>query len=59
MTTFTNASLHSGQSLPHEEVVITGISGYFPESENVYELRDNLFNKVNMVAKDNESWKYG
>jgi fatty acid synthase len=59
MTTFTNAGLHSGQSAPHEEVVITGISGHFPESENVYQLQDNLFNKVNMVAKDNESWKYG
>jgi fatty acid synthase len=51
--------LHSEWSAPHEEVVITGISGYFPESENVYQLQDNLFNKVNMVAKDNESWKYG
>jgi acyl transferase domain-containing protein len=59
MTIFTNARLHSGQSTPHEDVVIAGISGHFPESANVYQLRDNLFNKVNMVAKDNESWKYG
>ncbi|KAJ8958993.1 hypothetical protein NQ317_011721 [Molorchus minor] len=37
-------------TLPGEEIVISGISGAFPNSKNVHEFRDNLFNKVNMVT---------
>jgi fatty acid synthase len=47
---------------PHllgEEVVISGISGTFPESENVYQLQDNLFNKVNMMTINDRRWKLG
>jgi fatty acid synthase len=59
MSTLHSASLQSQQSIPREEVVISGIAGYFPESENVYQLQDNLFNKVNMVTQDNQRWKWG
>lgn len=43
----------SGHRLSHptpgEEVCITGISGYFPDSDNVYQLKENLFNKVKII----------
>jgi fatty acid synthase len=54
-----NASLQSQKSTRREKIVISGIAGYFPESENVYQLQDNLFNKVNMVTQDNQRWKCG
>jgi fatty acid synthase len=59
MPVLNNASLQSRQSTPREDIVISGIAGYFPESENVYQLQDNLFNKVNMVKEDNQRWKCG
>jgi fatty acid synthase len=59
MPVITSASLQSRQSAPQEEVVISGISGCFPLSENVYQLQDNLFNKVHMVTQDNQRWKCG
>jgi fatty acid synthase len=51
-----NASL---QSTHGGDIVISGVAGYFPESENVYQLQENLFNKVNMVTQDNQRWKCG
>ncbi|KAJ8919483.1 hypothetical protein NQ315_002104, partial [Exocentrus adspersus] len=39
-----------------EEIVISGISGCFPNSNNIHEFRDNLFNKVNMVLP-NRRWE--
>lgn len=42
---------------PGEEVVISGLAGRFPESADIYALRDNLFNKVNMVTKENHRWE--
>jgi fatty acid synthase len=59
MPVFVNPSLQSRQPTPREEVVISGIAGYFPQSENVYQLQDNLFNKVNMVTQGNQHWKCG
>mgnify|MGYP005986412403 CR=1 FL=1 len=44
---------------PGEEVVISGISGRFPESQNIYEFRDNLFNKKQMVTENEKRWKAG
>ena len=40
-----------------EEVVISGMSGRFPDCDNVYELRDNLFNKTDMVTENEKRWK--
>ncbi|XP_021929696.1 fatty acid synthase-like isoform X3 [Zootermopsis nevadensis] len=40
-----------------EEIVISGIAGCFPESENVYQFRDNLFNKVDMITDDDRRWR--
>jgi acyl transferase domain-containing protein len=42
-----------------DDIVITGIAGSFPESENVYQFKDKLFNKVDMVTEDDRRWKYG
>jgi fatty acid synthase len=59
MPVSTSARLQPGLSSPHEDVVISGVAGYFPESENVYQLRNNLFNKVHMVTVDDRRWKFG
>ncbi|XP_054723843.1 fatty acid synthase-like [Uloborus diversus] len=42
-----------------EEIVITGMSGRFPESDNVAEFAENLFNKVDLVTEDNRRWEPG
>jgi acyl transferase domain-containing protein len=42
-----------------DDIVITGIAGCFPESENVYQFQDNLYNKVDMVTEDDRRWKLG
>lgn len=49
--------LTSGHRLSHpppgDEILISGISGYFPDSNSVSELGENLFNKVhkkNMIG---------
>ncbi|XP_025993195.1 fatty acid synthase [Solenopsis invicta] len=41
---------------PGEEIVISGISGRFPESHNVEEFKNNLLNKVDMVTNDDRRW---
>lgn len=56
-------AIQAGMRLAHpppgEEVVISGVAGYFPDSSNVYHLRDNLMNKVDMVTDDDRRWKLG
>ncbi|XP_023584963.1 fatty acid synthase [Trichechus manatus latirostris] len=42
-----------------EEVVIAGMSGKLPESENMQEFWDNLINGVDMVTDDDRRWKTG
>jgi fatty acid synthase len=59
MPSSTNARLQPKLSSPSEDVVISGLAGYYPECENVYQLRDNLFNKVDMVTVDNRRWNFG
>lgn len=39
-----------------EHVVISGISGRFPCSDNVDVFKENLFNKVDMVTSTNNRW---
>ncbi|XP_025202615.1 fatty acid synthase-like [Melanaphis sacchari] len=38
------------------EVVISGIAGIFPESDNVEELKDLLFSKKNGITLDSRRW---
>ncbi|XP_056152912.1 fatty acid synthase [Lampris incognitus] len=42
-----------------DEIVIAGISGRLPESDNLEEFWDNLFNGVDMVTEDDRRWKPG
>ena len=42
-----------------DDIVITGIAGSFPDSENVYQFQENLFNKVDVVTEDDQHWKVG
>ena len=37
-----------------DEIVITGMSGRFPESGNLEELWDNLMSKTDMIQVDGE-----
>ncbi|XP_063987869.1 fatty acid synthase-like [Diachasmimorpha longicaudata] len=39
-----------------DEVVISGISGRFPESNNLHQFRDNLMNKVDLITDDDRRW---
>uniref|UniRef100_A0A674EV27 Fatty acid synthase n=1 Tax=Salmo trutta TaxID=8032 RepID=A0A674EV27_SALTR len=42
-----------------EEIVVAGISGRLPESDNLEEFWENLFNGVDMVTEDDRRWKPG
>lgn len=46
-------------TLMKEEIVISGISGRFPESDSTDEFRDNLFNHVDMITGDDRRWPKG
>jgi acyl transferase domain-containing protein len=42
-----------------EEVVISGMSGRFPESDSTDEFTKNLYNKVDMIPEDDRRWPTG
>ena len=42
-----------------DDVVITGISGRLPESENIGEFRSHLINGEDMVTDDDRRWQPG
>lgn len=44
---------------PGDEVVISGVAGRFPDSDDVNHLYDNLMNKVDLVTDDDRRWKLG
>ncbi|XP_025162220.1 fatty acid synthase-like isoform X2 [Harpegnathos saltator] len=41
-----------------DEIVISGISGRFPESDNVRHLKENLLNKVDLGSDDCRRWQH-
>ncbi|XP_011702919.1 PREDICTED: fatty acid synthase-like, partial [Wasmannia auropunctata] len=47
----------SWNDIDSEQIVISGIAGRFPDSDNVNKLRENLFNKLYLVRADHERWK--
>lgn len=51
-----NWVLHSNYG---NDVVISGIAGVFPDSDNVSQFGDNLFSKVDLVSDDDRRWKLG
>ncbi|XP_069511428.1 fatty acid synthase [Ambystoma mexicanum] len=42
-----------------EDIVIAGIAGRLPESENLQEFWENLINGVDMVTEDDRRWRPG
>lgn len=52
----TNGYHHDGLD---EEVVITGLSGKFPECDSVEEFRQALFDGVDLVTDDERRWPKG
>jgi len=42
-----------------DEIVISGIAGRFPDSNNMNHLQENLFNKVDLLRTDHCRWKMG
>lgn len=42
-----------------EDIIIAGISGRLPESNNLEEFWENLLNGVDMVTEDNRRWEPG
>jgi len=44
---------------PGEEIVISGIAGRFPESDNMEILKKNLFDKIDLITDDDRRWKLG
>jgi hypothetical protein len=42
-----------------EEIVISGMSGRFPESNSTDEFANNLYNKLDMITDDSRRWPNG
>ncbi|XP_020299195.1 fatty acid synthase-like, partial [Pseudomyrmex gracilis] len=40
----------------NKEIVISGIAGRFPNSDNMKQLQDNLFNEIDLASNDNRRW---
>lgn len=57
------ANAKSGPRMPNwdmtEDIVISGISGRFPESDNIDELAENLLGHVDMITEDDRRWPIG
>jgi fatty acid synthase, animal type len=48
----------SNQEFSGDEVVISGISGRFPKSNNMSEFEFNLYNKIDMTDDDETKWSH-
>ena len=42
-----------------DDIVISGMSGRFPESNTTDEFADNLYKSVDMITEDNRRWPTG
>ena len=45
--------------LMHEDIVISGISGRFPESDSIDEFAENLYKNVDMITDESRRWPKG
>lgn len=43
---------------PGDKIVISGISGRFPNSNNVKEFAENLYNKIDCCDDDESRWRH-
>jgi len=48
-----DAAVHAG------EVVISGLSGRFPQSDNIAEFREHLINGDDMITENDGRWEPG
>ncbi|KAG5675543.1 hypothetical protein PVAND_005439 [Polypedilum vanderplanki] len=48
----------NGIDMDGEAVVVSGISGRFPNADNVKEFEYNLYNKIDMTDEDESRWKH-
>uniref|UniRef100_A0A0K0FFM0 Fatty acid synthase n=1 Tax=Strongyloides venezuelensis TaxID=75913 RepID=A0A0K0FFM0_STRVS len=46
------------QKFYHDDIVISGVSGRFPDSDNVNELANHLFSQKNFTTTSNDIWNY-
>ncbi|CAG4933551.1 unnamed protein product [Colias eurytheme] len=53
-----DVSSSEGTADPGDRVVISGMAGLYPDSHNVKEYRDILYNKVNPTSTKNARWQY-
>lgn len=44
------------ENLDDDAIVISGISGRFPKSDNINELKENLLRGVDCVTADHTRW---
>lgn len=44
---------------PDEEIVISGIAGRFPDSDNIKLLQENIMNKIDLGSEDDRRWSNG
>lgn len=49
----------SSDHFDEDDIVISGIAGRFPDSDNMRHFQENLFNKVDLVTDDDRRWKLG
>ena len=42
-----------------DDIVVAGMSGRLPESNNLEEFWDNLINGIDMVTEDDRRWQPG
>ncbi|XP_067206011.1 fatty acid synthase-like [Linepithema humile] len=42
-----------------DDIVISGIAGRFPKSDNIRQLQENLFNKVDLGTDEERRWNHG
>lgn len=48
------------KKVPYDgEIVISGIAGRFPDSNDMKHFEHNLMNKVDLVTDDDRRWKLG
>ncbi|XP_067204040.1 fatty acid synthase-like [Linepithema humile] len=42
-----------------DDIVISGIAGRFPKSDNISQLQENLFNKMDLGSDEERRWNHG
>ncbi|GFY55991.1 fatty acid synthase [Trichonephila inaurata madagascariensis] len=58
LTQFSSKETTVGQNM-QSEIVISGISGRFPESDDVAEFSRNLYQKIDLVTESKKRWEPG